>query len=407
MHILVLQETDWLRRGPHPQHHIFERLSTNSKIKVTVIDYDIDNIQKSNSLFVNEKKFNNISRTVKNSNITIFRTAHLKIPFLRRITSLFTNFIKTLKIFQNEKPDLIVAYSMTNGWIGLIFSKLFSIPFVFHYIDILHELVPIPYLKKIAQINSMFLLRFSDLIFALTKIHQNYLLNLNIALEKVKILSNGVSLENTNIDNEKLLDLKQNLSISEDDFILFFMGYLYSFAGLIEIIERYNSEIKEGRYKLKFLILGDGGIHHELKKKVQDLGANWVLLAGRIPFQEITEYIALADLCLLSFEKNDITKEIMPIKIYEYMAMKKPVLCNSLPGVLSEIGHNNGVIFAKDQKTLIDRIGKLIEKKEYLKQVGVKGYNFVTAYKTWKIIITDFKRKINELLDGVHRDKNG
>ena len=33
MNLLVIQETDWLTRGPHIQHHIFERLSKN----VTVI----------------------------------------------------------------------------------------------------------------------------------------------------------------------------------------------------------------------------------------------------------------------------------------------------------------------------------------------------------------------------------
>jgi len=36
MNILVLQETDWLIRGPNTQHHIFERLSTNPLINVYV-----------------------------------------------------------------------------------------------------------------------------------------------------------------------------------------------------------------------------------------------------------------------------------------------------------------------------------------------------------------------------------
>ena len=41
MIILGLQETDWLTRGPHTQHHIFERLSKNPNFKITVFDYDI------------------------------------------------------------------------------------------------------------------------------------------------------------------------------------------------------------------------------------------------------------------------------------------------------------------------------------------------------------------------------
>ena len=40
MNILVLQETDWLSRGPHTQHHVFERMSRNPNIKITVMEYD-------------------------------------------------------------------------------------------------------------------------------------------------------------------------------------------------------------------------------------------------------------------------------------------------------------------------------------------------------------------------------
>ena len=64
MHILVLQETDWITRGPHTQHHIFEDLSTINSIKITVLDYDIDKVQPSKSLFVKEKEFNNIHITI-------------------------------------------------------------------------------------------------------------------------------------------------------------------------------------------------------------------------------------------------------------------------------------------------------------------------------------------------------
>jgi hypothetical protein len=43
MKILVLQETDWLTRGPHTQHHIFERLTQSPNIEILVLDFDIDN----------------------------------------------------------------------------------------------------------------------------------------------------------------------------------------------------------------------------------------------------------------------------------------------------------------------------------------------------------------------------
>ena len=41
MRILVVQESDWLERNPHQQHHLFDRLSERGH-EVRVMDYPID-----------------------------------------------------------------------------------------------------------------------------------------------------------------------------------------------------------------------------------------------------------------------------------------------------------------------------------------------------------------------------
>ncbi|MCK4733720.1 MAG: glycosyltransferase, partial [Methanophagales archaeon] len=39
------------------------------------------------------------------------------------------------------------------------------------------------------------------------------------------------------------------------------------------------------------------------------------------------------------------TRDIVPIKFYEYMAMGKPVITTKLPGVMTEFGEDHGVIY--------------------------------------------------------------
>ncbi len=392
MNILVLQETDWLTRGPHIQHHIFERLSKIPSIKITVIDYDIEKKIHSNSLFIRRKEYRNINRTIKNSKVKIIRTAHLQIPYFRRITSLMTNFYEILKIIKRNRPDIIIDYSITNGSIGFIFAKLFHIPFIFHYIDILHQLVMISYVQNIARAVSRVLLKHSDLVLIYTILHQKYVIGEGTLPQNVKIIRNGISLENTIVDEKKFNFLKEKLSISDKDFVIFFMGYLYDFAGLKEIIDFYHHDVKNGNYNLKFLIVGDGGIYNKLVKYVKEINANWVILIGRVPYFEIAEYIHLADLCLLSFKINSVTKEITPIKIIEYMAMKKPVLSNSLPGVVLELGEESGVIFGKNQVDLIAKIRELIPLKEELNQRGEKGFDFIKKKYLWSEILKVFKK---------------
>ena len=394
MRILVLEETDWLIRGPHMQHHVFERLSTKPNVKITVLDYDIDKMQSSNSVFIKKQIFRTIDRTLRNSQIQIIRTSHIQIPYFRRISCLITNFIEMMKIIRKHRPDIIIALSLSNGFIGLILSKIFKIPYIFYYIDIYHALVPFPSARNIARIFSRYLLKKSDLIIVINKLLQNYVINEGVSSHKIKILLNGISLENITINESKVKELRKKYSLNEDDFIIFFMGFLYEFAGLKQIIEHYNNDIKEGNLNLKFLIVGDGGIYNDLINYVREVNADWVILTGRVPFFDISEYISLANLCLMSFDLNEITSHITPIKITEYMVMKKPVLSNRLPGIVIEIGENNGVIFVKNQKAIIKEIGEWASKKEELERIGQKGFQLIKENYLMSNIIKELKRII-------------
>lgn len=300
MKILCLHETDWLTRGPHAQHHIFERLSINAKINVMVIDYDIEKKMCSDSLFIKKNIYTNTSRSIKNSCVKVIRTAHLQLPYFRRITSLITNFFEILKIIRKRRPDVIIGFSITNGLIGLLLAKLFRIPYIYYYIDILHELVPIKYVRNLARYISRISLKLADLIIVVAKLLEIFVLNEGISPDKVKIILNGISLENTQVDVKKLEFLKKKLSITENDFVFLFMGHLYEFAGLKEIIEYYDDDVKAGKYNFKFIIIGNGGIYNSLVNYVKNIDADWVKLTGRLPFFELTEYFALADLCLMS-----------------------------------------------------------------------------------------------------------
>lgn len=398
MNILVLQETDWFLKGPNTQHHIFERLSKNAKINVMAIDYDINKRMYSKSIFIKKKIYTNTSRSIKSSRVKVIRTAHIQLPYFRRISSLITNFLEILKIVRKKRPDVIIGFSITNGLIGLLLAKLFRIPYIYYYIDVLHELVPIKYIRKFARHISRISLKLADLIIVVTKLLEIFVLNEGISPDKVKIILNGISLENTQVDVKKLEFLKKKFSITENDFVFLFMGHLYEFAGLKEIIEYYDDDVKAGKYNFKFIIIGDGGIFNSLVNYVKKVDADWVILTGRSPFFELTEYFALADLCLMSFKLNEITKDITPVKIMEYMAMKKPVLSNSLPGVVLEIGQNNGLIFTKNQNHLITKIGELVAQKSELKKIGQKGFELIKKRYLWPILLKDFKKNLIELI---------
>ena len=72
---------------------------------------------------------------------------------------------------------------------------------------------------------------------------------------------------------------------------------------------------------------------------------NQVILTGKQPYECIPKFLAAADICLLpAYPTEKIIQDIVPIKMYEYMAMGKPVITTKLPGVMKEFGEDRGVI---------------------------------------------------------------
>jgi glycosyltransferase involved in cell wall biosynthesis len=92
-------------------------------------------------------------------------------------------------------------------------------------------------------------------------------------------------------------------------------------------------------------------------------------------------------------------KNIVPIKIYEYMACGKPVVTTRLPGIMREFGEGNGVVYANNADEVLDISIKLSKNKAKLAELGSKAANHVSAY-SWEKITAQFE----EILKAIRRE---
>lgn len=60
---------------------------------------------------------------------------------------------------------------------------------------------------------------------------------------------------------------------------------------------------------------------------------------GRINHEELPCYAAHFDVCLLPFKKTEMTIYVNPVKVYEYMALGKPVVATDLPEIAAMSPH--------------------------------------------------------------------
>jgi glycosyltransferase involved in cell wall biosynthesis len=125
---------------------------------------------------------------------------------------------------------------------------------------------------------------------------------------------------------------------------------------------------------------------------------NRIILTGKRPYQEIPEFIAASDVCLLpAYPDEKIMQDIVPIKMYEYMAMKKPVIATSLPGVMREFGEDNGVVYVDKPEDAVAKAMELIQSGR-IEELGQKARGFVEKY-SWRSITDEFEKILKETVE--------
>jgi glycosyltransferase involved in cell wall biosynthesis len=190
--------------------------------------------------------------------------------------------------------------------------------------------------------------------------------------------------------------VRQRYGLSGEDTVLFFMGWLYKFSGLKEVALQL-AEIPDPRVKM--LVVGEGDLYAELVKMQQERGLKHrLVLAGRKDYAEIPAHIAVADICLLpAYPGEKIMRDIVPIKLYEYMAMRKPVISTRLPGVLKEFGETNGIVYVDRPEDVIPKALELL-KSNSLNTLGLRAEKFA-AKNSWQKIADEFESILTQAIE--------
>jgi glycosyltransferase involved in cell wall biosynthesis len=98
-------------------------------------------------------------------------------------------------------------------------------------------------------------------------------------------------------------------------------------------------------------------------------------------------------------------RNIVPIKMYEYMACGKPVISTRLPGIMKEFGHNNGVIYIEQPKEVLKKVIELRNDDGSIREQGNKARNFVEKY-SWDKITESFEDILNSLVKNANQTKS-
>ncbi len=166
------------------------------------------------------------------------------------------------------------------------------------------------------------------------------------------LATNGVTIEDFKIDKTvqtpvKLQEIKEKYKNT--------IGYYGALAKWFD----YELMDKVAKKYPEYAIILIGLEYDKSLKKSGLLENENVYYLGKINYKELINYAARMDLLTIPFLINEITESTSPVKLFEYMAIQKPILTTNM----RECKKYKSVNIAKNHQEFINMIPKVIEKE--------------------------------------------
>ena len=219
----------------------------------------------------------------------------------------------------------------------------------------------------------------ANLIIVVTDQFKKYISSLNVVSSKIFIIKNGVIHSNfiPSNKNNQLLE-KHGLT---GKFIVSYIG-THGMAHALDFILNCANTIKDP--KIHFILQGDGSEKQHLMEIAAQLNLKNITFLPFVSKSEISKYINLSDVALVNLKRSETFKTVIPSKIFENIALYKPILLGVEGEAKDLIEHYNvGVCYIPESQS------SFIEALEEIK-----------SYKT-----PDFELNCNEMLQQFDRNK--
>jgi len=217
--------------------------------------------------------------------------------------------------------------------------------------------------------------KFGDFIMTVSREDEEAAIQLRIARpEQVETIYNGVDVQYFSrgaIDSHVPNEVRRQLNLDENSFVIGFVGRLVREKGIIELVQALAAIAKRHPHA-RLLIVGDAlKSDYDAGKEAFFEEARGLGILDKIAFAGMVDdtrpYLAAMDVfCLPSY------REGMPVSLLEAMAMARPCIATNIRGCREEIVDSvSGLLVPpQDADALAAAIIKLIENPELAQKFG-------------------------------------
>lgn len=403
MNILFIVDTDWLRKTYRLHyHHIAKYLSSRGH-RVYVVDYDAHWQSRNNDRKIQFRTQKYVDETTLTQ---VFRPSIVKLRGLDRLSIQFSSVPLLKKLINKYSIDIIITGSITYALPTMLVSIYCRIPFIYYVIDSVSSEIFVPnrILRSLSRLFEKYLCIKAAQIFVLTLRLKQHILSFGIQEDKVKIIPTGVSTDvfrpDLNVDY-----IRKTYGLSDKTVVLY-LGAIRKGFGLEKFIESFPF-VKKEVPNCVYLLVGYSRPKEYVKwlmsmaKKFDD--PNSIMFLGPRPYDKVPEIISASDICIVTLPPRSFAHKAFPIKLFEYMACGKPVVCTKLDGVMSVLTDLYIRFVNYNEKSIANKLISLAQNDMERENLGRLGRNFVKRNHDWSHIADIFEKGIYETLDQIVR----
>jgi glycosyltransferase involved in cell wall biosynthesis len=190
--------------------------------------------------------------------------------------------------------------------------------------------------------------------------------------------------------------LREKLGFKTGDFLLLYAGIL-GFAQGLEVLLKAAGKLRSYP-DIKFLIMGSGPEKENLlKMKAAEALDNVYFLDSR-PKKEVIPFISISDVAVIPLKKLDLFRGAIPSKIFENLALKKPILLGvegEAKELLIESGNAGLAFIPEDAEDLATKTLYLYSHQQERIEFGINGYNYLLKEFNPVLIVNDLWNRLN------------
>ncbi len=137
---------------------------------------------------------------------------------------------------------------------------------------------------------------------------------------------------------------------------------------------------------IRFTLLGDGGLKPTIEKQAEGLSS--VNFTSWIPFEQLPARLCEADILLGIFGSTPKAKLVIPNKMFQSMAVGRPVITMSSSAYPDEILENDtmGWVAPGNPKQLAEKITSFYHNRESLPEQGRQTRELFNTFFSEKIL---------------------